>query len=104
MHSKTITNRTSQSAGVRIRASIFNRCNGATVRTREVPLVYAYVTLLLYHVHVVASRNKWFTGCETSGKLTLWTPLLIYVDGLLGCSINEILLMQSLVKEIILFL
>ena len=35
-----ITDRTSQSAGAGIRASIFNRCNDATVRTREVPLVH----------------------------------------------------------------
>ena len=33
--------RTSQSAGAGIRASIFNRCNDATVRTGEVPLVHA---------------------------------------------------------------
>ena len=31
----------SQSVGAGIRASIFNRCNDATVRTREVPLVHA---------------------------------------------------------------
>ena len=36
-----ITNRTSQSAGAGIRASNFNRCSDATVRTREVPLVHA---------------------------------------------------------------
>ena len=29
---------------------------------------------LLYQVYAVASRNKWFTSCGTSGKLTLWTP------------------------------
>ena len=33
--------RTSQSAGAGIRASIFNRCNDATVRIREVSLVDA---------------------------------------------------------------
>ena len=32
---------TSQSAGARIRASNFNRCNNATVGTREVLLVHA---------------------------------------------------------------
>jgi hypothetical protein len=36
-----ITNRTSQSAGAEIRASIFNSCNAATVRTQEVPVVHA---------------------------------------------------------------
>ena len=35
-----ITDRTSQSAGAEIRASIFNRCNESTVRTRGVPLVH----------------------------------------------------------------
>ena len=35
-----------------------------------------YAQLLLYHVHAVASRNKWYTSCGTSGKLTLWTPLV----------------------------
>ena len=37
---KFITNRTSQSAGAGIRASIFNCCNNATVRTLEVPLMH----------------------------------------------------------------
>ena len=32
---------TSQSAGAEIRASIFNRCNDAVVRTREILLVHA---------------------------------------------------------------
>jgi hypothetical protein len=36
-----ITDRTSQSAGAGIRASVFNSCNAATVRTQEVPLVHA---------------------------------------------------------------
>jgi hypothetical protein len=36
-----ITDRTSQLAGAGIRASIFNICNDATVRTQEVPLVHA---------------------------------------------------------------
>ena len=27
-----------------------------------------------YHVHAVASRNKLFTSCKTSGKLNLWRP------------------------------
>jgi hypothetical protein len=36
-----MTDRTSQSAGAEIRASIFNSCNAATVRTQEVPLVHA---------------------------------------------------------------
>ena len=30
-----------------------------------------------YHVHAVASRNKWFTKYGASGKLTLWTPFRI---------------------------
>ena len=36
-----------------------------------------HATSLLYHVHAVASRNKWFTSCGTSGKLTLWTSLVV---------------------------
>ena len=36
-----ITDHTSQLAGARIWASNFNRCNDATVRTRELPLVHA---------------------------------------------------------------
>jgi hypothetical protein len=44
-----ITDRTSQSAGAGIRASISNSCNAATVRTQEVPLVHApcYILALL---------------------------------------------------------
>ena len=49
-----MTDSNSQSAGVRIRASNLNRCNDTTVRTREVPLVHAHATSLLYHVHAVA--------------------------------------------------
>ena len=72
-----ITDRTPQSAGAGIRASNFNRCNDATVRTREVPLVcVSHATSLLYHVHAVASRNKWFTSCGMRGKLTLWTSIV----------------------------
>jgi hypothetical protein len=42
VHSETfITDRTSQSAGAGIRASTFNSCNAAIVRTQEVPLVHA---------------------------------------------------------------
>jgi hypothetical protein len=36
-----ITDRTSQSEGAGIRASSFNSCDAATVRTQEVPLVHA---------------------------------------------------------------
>ena len=68
-----ITDRTSQSAGAGIRASIFNRNNDAIVRAREVP---RHVTSLLYHIHAVASSNKWFTSCGTSEKHTLWTSLV----------------------------
>ena len=35
-----------------------------------------HATSLLYHVQAVASRSKWFNSCGTSGKLTLWTPLV----------------------------
>ena len=28
-----------------------------------------HATTLLYHVHAVSSRNKWFDSCATSGKL-----------------------------------
>ena len=38
-----------------------------------------HATLLLYHVHAVASHNKWITSCEMSGKLTLWTSLLEFI-------------------------
>ena len=45
VHSKIfITDRTWQSADSGIRDSIFNRCNDATVRTREVPLVHSSIT------------------------------------------------------------
>ena len=49
-----------------------------------VPLVHA--PSLLYDVHAVASRNRWFNRCGASGKLTLWTPPriitadLIFID------------------------
>ena len=56
-----ITDCTSQSAGLGIRASIFNRCNSATVRIREVPIVHAS-----YYVHAAASSNKWFIVCADS--------------------------------------
>ena len=49
------TDRTSQSAGAGIRACVFNRCNDATVRTREVPLVHASCDV------ITLSPNKWFT-------------------------------------------
>ena len=48
-----IVDRTSQSAGAGIRASIFNRCNDATVRIRADPLVHASCDSLLYRVHAV---------------------------------------------------
>jgi hypothetical protein len=67
-----ITDRTSQSAGAGIRASIFNSCNTATVRTQEVPLCMRHATALLYHECAVALRNIRFASCGTSGKLTLW--------------------------------
>ena len=38
---KNITDGTSQSTGVGIRASIFNRCNNATLRTRKVPVLHS---------------------------------------------------------------
>ena len=81
-----ITYRTSQSVEAGIRAFIFNRCNDATVRFREVVLVCA---TLLYHVHAVASRNKWFTSCGTSQKLTLWTPLVCKGDNELPGSLKS---------------
>ena len=37
-----------------------------------------HATALVYHVHTVASCNKLFTNCGTSGKLTLWTYLSYY--------------------------
>ena len=40
------------------------------------PFLNRHATSLLYHVHAVASRNKWFISCGTSGKLILWTPLV----------------------------
>jgi hypothetical protein len=36
-----ITDHTSLSVGAGIRASIFNSCNAATVRTQDIPLVHA---------------------------------------------------------------
>ena len=61
-----IMNRTSQSAAAGMRAFIFNCCNDTTVRTQNIPLVH--VSSL--YIHAVASCNKWFTICGTSGKLT----------------------------------
>ena len=59
-----------------------NRCNDATVRTREVPIVHAS---LLYHVHAIALRKKWFTNCGTSGNRALGTSLVVTVrTGLLS--------------------
>ena len=43
-----IIDRTSQSAGARIRASIFNRCDDATVRNQEVPLVHAACHIIYF--------------------------------------------------------
>jgi hypothetical protein len=37
-----------------------------------------HATTLLYHVCAVASRNIRFASCGTSGKLTLWTCLVLY--------------------------
>ena len=71
-----MTHGTSQPAGTGIWVSIFNRCNCAIVRTREVPLVHASCDVLFYYVHPVASRDKRFISFGTSGKLTLWTPLV----------------------------
>ena len=71
-----IIDRTTQSAGDRIRASIFNRCNEATVKSREVPLVlgsFGVITLLRTRSRLT---EKWFKSGGTSGKLTLWTPLV----------------------------
>ena len=73
-----ITDRTSQLAGTGVRPLIFNRCNDAIVRTREVLLMYAScddITLITY-THAITSSNKWFTSCRTSGKLYFWTPLV----------------------------
>ena len=36
-----------------------------------------HTTSLLYHIHAVASCNKWFTSCGMSGKLTVWTYLVL---------------------------
>ena len=73
-----ITDRTSQSAGAGMRTSIFNRCNDATVRTREVPLVHASYDVITLSSNAVASRNKWFSSGGTSGKLTLCSSRLLY--------------------------
>ena len=85
-----IADRASQSAGAGIRASIFNRCSNATVRTREVTLVHASCDVITLSVHAVALRNKWFNNCGTSGKLTLWTSLVVLYYFLswakLGCT------------------
>ena len=32
---------------------------------------------LLYHVHAVTSCNKLLNNCETSEKLSLWTPIVL---------------------------
>ena len=72
-----ITDRKSQFTGAGIRASIFNRCNYATVRSPEVPLVHASCYVITCKVHAVASRNKWFGNCGKNEKLTLWTHLVL---------------------------
>jgi hypothetical protein len=39
-----------------------------------------HATALLYQVCAVASRNIRFASCGTSGKLTLWTRYVCYVE------------------------
>jgi hypothetical protein len=74
-----ITDRTSQSVGAGIRASIFNSCSAATVRTQEVPLVHAPCYIIVLSRMRSASRNIRFASCGTSGTLTLWTRYVIIV-------------------------
>jgi hypothetical protein len=56
-----ITDRTSQSAGAGIRASIFNSLNDATVRTQEVPLGHApcYIIALSHMRSHFAQYKVW---------------------------------------------
>ena len=56
---KFIIDRTSQSEGTGIRAFIFNRCNDATVRTREVPLVHSSCDVIT----LSGARSKFCTSC-----------------------------------------
>ena len=58
-----ITDRTSQSDGAGKRVSIFNRCNDATVRTLEVPLVH-------YHAHHYSITYK--QSLHATDGLVLW--------------------------------
>jgi hypothetical protein len=56
-----ITDRTSQSAGAGIRASIFNSWNAATVKTQEVPLVHApCYSIALWRMRSRFARYKVF--------------------------------------------
>ena len=62
-------------------------CNDATVRTRESRWCIRHATSLLYYVYAVASRNKLFTSCGTSGNLNLWTSLVLCFIGI--CTKNK---------------
>ena len=39
----------------------------------------SHATSLLYYVHAIILRNKWFSSCGTSGKLTLYVYIHIYI-------------------------
>ena len=54
-----------------IRVCILNRCNDATVRTRELPLLHASCDVITLSRAHVASRNKWFTIMFFT-RLTSW--------------------------------
>ena len=67
-----------QSAGARIRISIFNRCNDATVRTREVPLMHAscdVITLITYtqSLHAInglLAEDEWETYFANAPRIS----------------------------------
>ena len=63
-----IKDRTSRSESAGERASIFNRCNDATVRTQEVPLVYVSCDIIALSRTRNPSSNKWYISCGMSGK------------------------------------
>ena len=72
VHSKNfITDRTSQSAGAGIRASIFNRCNDPTVGSATSACV---MRRHYSHAHAVASCNKRLLAVGRVGNLLRGRP------------------------------
>ena len=74
VHSKNLLKTPHQSSGAGVRASIFNRCNHATVRTREVPLVHGCARV----AHCVTARWRNFSHyCRPLRHYDVWLRVLI---------------------------